>query len=140
MSLFILDTDCLTLHQHRHPILSPKIRAITAPDQLAITVISVEEQISGWYTILRRAKQPDEIVKAYQLLADCVEKLAGLPILSLSMPALMQFRQLVSLKLNVSNSDLRIAAITLVNSGTLITRNVRDFQRVPNLRIEDWTV
>ena len=36
--------------------------------------------------------------------------------------------------------DLRIAAITLENSGVLVTRNLRDFQRIPNLVVEDWAV
>ena len=35
--------------------------------------------------------------------------------------------------------DLKIAAITIANDATLLTRNVVDFQRIPNLRIEDWT-
>jgi tRNA(fMet)-specific endonuclease VapC len=36
--------------------------------------------------------------------------------------------------------DLRIAAITLENAGILITRNLRDFQRIPNLSVENWAV
>jgi predicted nucleic acid-binding protein len=35
--------------------------------------------------------------------------------------------------------DLRIAAIVLEHGATLTTGNVRDFQRIPNLMIEDWT-
>jgi tRNA(fMet)-specific endonuclease VapC len=34
--------------------------------------------------------------------------------------------------------DLRIAAIALSRDLTLVTGNVRHFERVPGLRIENW--
>jgi tRNA(fMet)-specific endonuclease VapC len=34
--------------------------------------------------------------------------------------------------------DLQIAAIALANECTLVTHNVREFSRVPDLTIEDW--
>ena len=34
--------------------------------------------------------------------------------------------------------DLLIAATALANDMTLVTHNVTEFQRVPNLSIEDW--
>jgi len=42
------------------------------------------------------------------------------------------------MKLNVRKMDLRIAAIVLECAGVVVTRNVRDFQRVPNLAVENW--
>lgn len=34
--------------------------------------------------------------------------------------------------------DLRIAAIALVRNLTIVTGNIRHFQRVPNLAVENW--
>lgn len=36
--------------------------------------------------------------------------------------------------------DLQIAAIALANNLTLVTHNMREFNRVPGLQLEDWEV
>ena len=36
--------------------------------------------------------------------------------------------------------DLKIAAIALAYDAIVLTRNLKDFSRVPGLRVEDWTV
>lgn len=38
----------------------------------------------------------------------------------------------------VGPNDLVIAATALAHDATLITANVREFSRIPNLRIENW--
>jgi tRNA(fMet)-specific endonuclease VapC len=36
--------------------------------------------------------------------------------------------------------DLRIAAIALTRQFTVLSRNLVDFQKVPGLLVEDWTL
>ena len=38
----------------------------------------------------------------------------------------------------IGGMDMLLAAHALALRATLITRNVREFSRVPNLRVEDW--
>jgi tRNA(fMet)-specific endonuclease VapC len=40
----------------------------------------------------------------------------------------------------IGGNDLMIAAIALVHGLTVVTHNCGEFQRVPDLRAEDWTV
>jgi tRNA(fMet)-specific endonuclease VapC len=39
----------------------------------------------------------------------------------------------------IGERDLMIAAIALVNDLTVVTANVREFSRVPHLRVDDWS-
>jgi tRNA(fMet)-specific endonuclease VapC len=138
MSLFVLDTDTLTLYQFAHAAVVRRVRA-HPPADVAITVISVEEQLGGWYTKIRRAKKPADVARAYQRLTDNVQTLSGMKILSFIESAVRRRDDLKRAKVKVGNKDLAIAAIALENGATLVTRNRRDFERVPGLPIEDWS-
>jgi len=139
MTLYILDTDTVSLFQRGHPLVRARCDACP-PDQLAGTVITVEEQLSGWYTMLRKAKLPSDLAHAYRRLTDTVRFLSRIQILTYTEEAIHRYNALASLRLGVGKMDLRIAAIALELGGTVVTRNARDFNRVPGLVIEDWTV
>lgn len=139
MSLHVLDTDILSLYQAGHATVCQH-RAAHPPGALAITVISVEEQLSGWYTRLRRAKRREELARAYQRLTHFVVFASRLHVLSFPEPAILRYEQLSALNLNIGKMDLRIAAIVLEGGGILVTRDVRDFRRIPGLQFVDWTV
>ena len=40
----------------------------------------------------------------------------------------------------IGDADMRIAAIALANDLTVVTGNVRHFERVPSLVVENWLV
>ncbi len=138
MSLYVLDTDILQLYQDENPKVVSRVRGI-APKERAISVVTVEEQLSGWYTQLRQAKGPEKLAWAYGRLAATVRFLARVEIFDFDEAAIQRCEQLKKLKLKVRKMDLRIAATVLVRDAILATRNLRDFQQVPGLRIEDWS-
>lgn len=134
---FVLDTDILSLFEQGHPRVVAEV--LQRPvKQLSFTVISLEEQLSGWYTLLRRCRKPEQFERAYGGLAATFTTLSRFPILDFPGEAIAKFEWLQSLKLGVRSPDLRIAAITLIQDATLVTRNTADFQRVPDLRIANW--
>ena len=67
MSLYVLDTDMLTLYRRGHEAVMRQA-LMHPPEDLAITVITVEEQLSGWYTLLRRVKISTDLTRVYDAL------------------------------------------------------------------------
>lgn len=139
MSRFVLDTDILSLFQRGNAVVRQYV-AITPPQDLAITILSVEEQLSGWYTYIRQAKQIDKLALAYERLTECVHSFSTFQVITFETPAIRRYESLRKLKLNVRKMDLRIAAVVLEKNATLVTRNTRDFAQVPGLQIVDWSV
>jgi tRNA(fMet)-specific endonuclease VapC len=74
----------------------------------------------------------------YDQIAENVRFFSRVEIVSFSEPAIAIYETLKSQRLNIGKMDLRIAAIALEHDACLVTRNVRDFQRVPGLQFEDW--
>ena len=137
MNRFILDTDTITLLKQGQARVSD--RALSQPVGSVVTsVITVDEQLSGWYTAIRKAKSPQLLSDGYAELAETVGYLGHFIILGYSVPAIEEFERLRRLKLGVSGNDLRIAAIALVNDDIIVTRNIVDFGRIPEVRVENW--
>jgi tRNA(fMet)-specific endonuclease VapC len=105
---------------------------------VAVTVITVEEQLSGWYALLRKSQSGEALEKAYNQLTHTTRALAKLPVLGFSLPAIQRFRALEKEKLGVGKMDLRIGAIALESGLIVVTRNQQDFSRIRNLQIENW--
>jgi tRNA(fMet)-specific endonuclease VapC len=140
VTLYVLDSDTHTLLVNQHPKVSARVRAVAAPNVLATTVITVVESVLGWNGYIRRARTPAAVAFAFDGMARSIEVLAGFRIIGFSVAASARYDQLDAMKLNVGKNDLRIAAIALEAGATVVTRNLREFQRVPGLVCEDWAV
>ncbi|MBI3363028.1 MAG: type II toxin-antitoxin system VapC family toxin [Chloroflexi bacterium] len=135
----ILDTDHATLYQQGHPALGNHL-ANLPQSQIATTVVTYEEQIEGRLSLVRRARTREQRVQAHYWLQRTLGFFCRIPVLPLDEAAAAEFERLRALKLRVGTQDLLIAAIAITNKATLLTRNLRDFSRVPSLVVADWSL
>ncbi len=138
MSFDVFDTDSLTLFQDGDVEITESVLNHDAHD-LAITVLTIEEQVGGWYSLLRRAKSEQQLVFAYSRMADNVEALSDLRVLRCNAEAVRLSHNFRANKIRIGTMDLRIAATVISHGGILVTRNRRDFEQVPGLVMEDWS-
>ena len=137
--LYILDTDHLSLFQRRHPQVVAKLKATPLP-QRAITIITVEEQLRGRLSQIRKARIAAAHISACAALNDTIRLFASIRILDYDDRANARYEALRQMKIRVGSQDLRIAAIALATGNILVTRNRSDFGQIPGLLIEDWSV
>ncbi|PSB19476.1 type II toxin-antitoxin system VapC family toxin [Phormidesmis priestleyi ULC007] len=140
MTLWILDTDHVSLWQQGHSQVSQQI-AERGMGSIAMTVITAEEQLRGRLDVIRRAESGTMRVLAYARFRETLIFLGqSLRLLEFSAEADIGFAKLKQQRIRIGAQDLRIAAIALAINGTVVTRNRRDFEKVPSLTIEDWTI
>ena len=140
---YLLDTDHISFLQKRK---GAEFVSLTAnmgrhsPGDFALSVVSFHEQVLGAQAFLNRAISPIDVQRGYTLLVEILNTFSISPVLPYDGAASTTFATLVSSRIRVATMDLRIASIALSQNLILLTRNQRDFGRVPNLVAEDWTV
>ena len=107
---------------------------------MATSIITVEEQLTGWYTVLRQAKDDLRLTTAYDRMTRTIRFLSRIQVISYTITAASQFQTFRKARLKVKTMDLRIACGALDAGARLITRNRTDFELVPGLEIEDWSI
>jgi tRNA(fMet)-specific endonuclease VapC len=136
---FVLDTDHVSLLQRGDRWVAARVVAV-APEDLAVTTVSVEEQVQGRLAVLRRARQSAEIVRAYQRLDETIQFFCATRVLTYDATAAAHIEALRGQGVRIGTLDLRIAAITLAHGATLVTRNLADFGQCPGLLLADWSL
>ncbi|MDR9900452.1 type II toxin-antitoxin system VapC family toxin [Aetokthonos hydrillicola Thurmond2011] len=135
--IYILDTDHLSLYGRNHPILIPKLLA--AKIQLTTTAINVEEQLRGRLAQVAEAREGFVQSNAYQRLVETVMLLSEFNVLTYDEKSQEIYQNFRAQRIRIGTQDLRIASIVIANKGILLTRNLRDFEKVPGLTIQDWS-
>ncbi len=139
MSRFLLDTDTLTLVEQGNQAVLANVNR-NPPADIAVSAISVQEQAEGFLAAVKRARDRLELARAYDMLvARLLPIWTRFPVTTFTEPAILRFEHLRSLRLNVGSMDLRIGAIALEGQLTVVTRNQRDFARIPGLTLVDWS-
>ena len=137
MAVYLLDTDIFSLYRRGHPRVTWAV--VSRPlDLIVLCAVTVEEQTGGWSAKARSARTPADKAAASDLLALLVTGWGEFPVVAETVGAVTRADHLARQRLNVGRSDLRIAAVALDAGATLVTRNRRDFARVPNLALTDW--
>lgn len=140
--MYVLDTDHISVLQHgEEPAKGALCARMDALDESAffLTIVSFHEQALGWNAYIQRHQSVDRVVHAYRMYEGMLDEYGSAQLLSFDDRAAMEFIRLTELRIRLGATDLRIAAIVMTNEMTLLSRNLKDFQRVPNLRVEDWT-
>ena len=139
--MFILDTDHLSVLERGGPASQPLQRRLSRipPYQIATTIVNYEEQMRGWLARASRAKTAAQLMEAYDRLQTHIETFAGIPILPFDGESVVHLERMYSQHIRIGTMDRRIAAITLAHNATLLTRNLPDFESVPELVCEDWS-
>jgi tRNA(fMet)-specific endonuclease VapC len=140
MRLYILDTDTAGFLQSAHPTVVRHVRALPADASAVTTIVTFGEDLGGWLPACRRARDGITRAWAYARLNRGLDFYRQMVCLPFDAAAAAIFDQLRAQKLRVGTNDLAIAAITLSVGGVMVTRNTVDFQRIPGLVFEDWTV
>ena len=139
--MIVLDTTYVSLFQHPEDARASSLRErlIAAPDKdIVTTAITVEEQMRGWLSAIHRQQDVHRQVQYYERLVGLFRFFAAWRILPFDDQAADMFQSLRGQRIRIGTMDLKIASIVLIHDATLLSSNLRDFQKVPGLRVEDW--
>jgi tRNA(fMet)-specific endonuclease VapC len=77
-------------------------------------------------------------LSAYARLAELFSFLGSWNLVLFDERGAIEFARLRHERIRIGSQNLKIASIAIVNDALLLSANLRDFQRIPGLRVENW--
>lgn len=138
--MILLDTDHLSVYRRsEHPrAVALRARLHSGLEPVATTVVTLEEQLRGWLQEIGGKRDVRNQAIPYENLIELVRFFYNWRIVPFDAPAADQFLRLRKQGVRIGTPDLKIAAIVLMTDSLLLSANLRDFKKVPGLRVEDW--
>jgi tRNA(fMet)-specific endonuclease VapC len=102
--------------------------------------VTIYEYLRGRLATLSSRSGGQQQIQAYGFLLASLRLFQIFPWVYYDQRVDAQFQYLRGLRLRVGTLDLKIASVALVNNLVLLTRNRRDFVKVPGLSLHDWSV
>lgn len=129
---YLLDTDiCIGWLNRRRPALLQRLEQ-TDPGRLALCSVVRAELLFGALKSARRKENLDR-------LANFFSRFPSLPFDDHAADSYSHIRaELERRGTPIGGNDLMIAAIARSRGLVLVTHNTREFDRIPDLTVEDW--
>jgi len=139
--MVLLDSDHMSLLQRGGAEGQRVMRRLTKlpAGEIATTIVNYEEQLRGWLARLAKATTLDRQVSDYRELKILLQNYCSIVVVDFETRAAAQFERLKQ-TIRIGSMDLKIASIALANDAMLLTRNLVDFNKVPGLKMEDWSI
>jgi tRNA(fMet)-specific endonuclease VapC len=132
--VYLLDTNIVSYWMRGDSIIIERIKA-HSPSDLALSSITLAEI---WYgiekSLIKKKERRSKIDKISDLL-----NIYHFDELAARSYGVIRAR-LENNGVPISERDTQIAAIALANKLVLVTHNVKEFQRIDQLKVEDWAV
>jgi tRNA(fMet)-specific endonuclease VapC len=93
----------------------------------------------GWLGYISKSRTLEEQVIAYSKLQKHLNIFSKMRIITFDNQSATIFQQFRKNYPRLGTMDLKIAAISIAQNATLLSRNLSDFENIPNLKVEDWT-
>jgi tRNA(fMet)-specific endonuclease VapC len=138
--MILLDTDIVSLYHAGHKQVVERVAKVDPAEVLGTTIITRAEILRTRFEFLVKAADGEQLQRAQERLDSSDALLNDLHITAVDVPAAAKFDQLRAQKKfkKIGRADLLIGCIALANNATLVTRNLKHFRQIPNLRVENW--
>ena len=137
--MYVLDTDVISEWHKGNQAMHARV-SVTPDLELCTTIVTRIEILRARFDFLLKAADGQQLRRAQQRLNDSERLLGGMSVLSIDDLVVANFESLKESPgiRKIGRADLLIACIALAHDATLVTRNTKDFVRIPNLKLENW--